>query len=245
MNIVAITQARYSSSRLPGKVLKTLGSKTALDLHLKRILKTKLINKIIVATTEEPESSEIERIASFHGLVCFHGSLDDVLDRFYQACRHLKPDYVIRLTSDCPLIDPDYVDDLIKVFLDAKTDYAANCLIPTLPDGMDAEIFTFQALETAWKESVKKSDREHVTPYIRNCGKFTVKSLEYPLDYGKYRLTLDTVEDYEVLRQVVEACGEDANTETYVQFLMANNEIKKINTKYKRNEGLTKSLKED
>lgn len=242
---MAITQARFSSSRLPGKVLKPLGTGTVLDLHLKRIKKSKLINQFVVATTNEPQSSEIEAIAKKNNFACLRGSLDDVLDRFYQAAKETRPDYIVRLTSDCPLIDPFYVDDLIKKFLDKKVDYAANCLNPTLPDGMDAEIFSFNALETAWKEAEKISEREHVTPFIRDCGKFKIESVEYPLDFGKFRLTLDTHEDYELISKLVSEIGEGARMEDYIQCLMKNPEWLKINSKYERNEGLKKSLQED
>lgn len=245
MNILAITQARYSSSRLPGKVLKPLGTATVLDLHLKRIKRSKLINQFVVATTNEAESVEIELIAKKNQFNCFHGSLDDVLDRFYQAAKKFQPDYVLRLTSDCPLIDSFYIDDLINKFLEKKVDYASNCLKPTLPDGMDAEIFTFLSLETAWKEAKKKSEREHVTPFIRDCGKFKIESVEYPFDFGKFRLTLDTVEDYDLLLKIVQKVGEDATMKDYVHCLIKNPEWLKLNSKYERNEGLKKSLQED
>lgn len=245
MKIVAITQARFSSSRLPGKVLLPLGSATVLDLHLKRIKKSQLINQFVVATTNEPESIEIESIAKKNNFLCFHGSLDDVLDRFYHAAKNLKADYVVRLTSDCPLIDSFYIDDLISKFLEKKVDYASNCLRPTLPDGMDAEIFSLAALETAWKDSHKKSDREHVTPFIRDCGKFKIYSVEYPLELEKYRLTLDTSEDYELIKRLVTEVGESGNTEDYIMCLNRNPAWLEINSKYERNEGLKKSLQED
>lgn len=245
MKIVAITQARFSSSRLPGKILKPLGNSTVLDLHLKRIKKSQLIDHFVVATTNESESREIELIATRNNFACFHGSLDDVLDRFYQAAKDFQADYVVRLTSDCPLIDSFYIDDLIKKCLEEKVDYAANCLNPTLPDGMDAEVFSFKALEAAWKESTKNSEREHVTPYIRNCGKFKIFSVEYPLDLGKFRLTLDTQEDYELIKKLVDKIGENASTQEYIQCLIKNPEWVKINSKYERNEGLKKSLQED
>lgn len=245
MNIVAITQARFSSSRLPGKVLKKLGSQTVLGLHLSRIKKAKHITSIMVATTTEVESKEIESIAKENGASCFHGDLNDVLDRFYKAVVDLRPDYVVRITSDCPLIDPELIDDMITKFLDKKCDYAANCTQPTLPDGMDAEIFTFAALERAWKEASKRSEREHVTPYIRESGEFSTYSVEYDYDWGGIRMTLDTEEDYQVLLSLVEACGEDATVETYVKYLQAHPEIRKINSIYERNEGYKKSLNED
>lgn len=236
MNIVAITQARFSSSRLPGKVLKKLGSKTVLDLHLTRVKKATLINSVVVATTKEPEADEIEAIAINQGLRCFRGDLNDVLDRFYQSIVQNKPDYVVRVTSDCPLIDPVYINDAIKKFLEAKVDYASNCLKPTLPDGMDVEIFTFEALEDAWKNAMLKSQREHVTSFIRDCGKYKVLSIEYPHNWGEVRMTLDTQEDYEVLGALVDQCGEGATLEEYINYLSTHPEVAGINSKFLRNE---------
>lgn len=245
MKIVAITQARYSSSRLPGKVLLKLGESTVLDLHLQRIRQSKRIDEWIVATTKEKESDQIIEIAKRNNCQVYQGDLNDVLDRFYQAVKDTKADYVIRFTSDCPLIDPAYIDDLIRVFLEKNVDYACNCLKPTLPDGMDAEIFTFKALEDAWKNAKKKSEREHVTPFIRDCGKFKVYSLEYKKDLSKYRLTLDTPEDYELISQLVSACGENFSMEGYLDYLISNPDLFSLNSKYERNEGYTKSLKGD
>lgn len=245
MNIVAVTQARFSSSRLPGKVLKQLGNQTVLGLHLTRIKKAKLVNSVIVATTTEAESKEIENIAVANGVSCFHGDLNDVLDRFYQAVVGLKPDYVVRLTSDCPLIDPTFIDDLITKFLESKADYAANFIKPTLPDGMDAEIFTFKALEIAWIEATKKSDREHVTPFIRDSGKFTLFPVNYSRDWSHFRMTLDTAEDYELLKLLVRECGENASIEEYVSFLEKDKKAFEMNSHYQRNEGYLKSLKKD
>lgn len=242
---MVITQARISSSRLPGKVLLPLGTGSVLDLHLKRIKKSKLITDFAVATTQESQTEKIESIALNNGFTCFHGSLEDVLDRFYQCAKEIKPDYVVRLTSDCPLIDSFFIDDLIEKFLDKKIDYAANCITPSLPDGMDAEIFSFASLEVAWKEARKKSEREHVTPFIRDCGKFEIESIEYPYGYGHIRLTLDTKEDYDLISKVVFEVGEDGAMEDYVQCLKRNPEWLKINSQYERNEGLKKSLLED
>lgn len=238
MKIIAITQARFSSSRLPGKVLKPLGSATVLDLHLKRAKKSKLINQIVVATTDEVQSAEIEMIAKRNNVDCFHGSLLDVLDRYYLAAKQYNPDYVVRITSDCPLIDPSYIDDLIKKFLEKKVDYAANCINPTLPDGMDAEIFTFEALENAWKNAFLAPDREHVTPFIRNNNQFKTYSVEYPKKLENYRLTLDTQEDYDLISKLVNSIGEDASMEEYVKCLENNPEWLTINAKHERNEGL-------
>jgi len=245
MKILGITQARVSSSRLPGKVLQKLGTETVLGLHLSRLKRSSRVSQWIVATTEEPESQKIVEIATKHGVQAVRGSLNDVLDRFYKATMVFKPDVVVRVTSDCPLIDPIYLDDLINQFFEARVDYAANCLHPSLPDGMDAEVFTFSALETAWKEAKKASDREHVTPHIRDSGKFTVKSVEYPVNWGTFRLTLDNPEDLDVLSLLVERCGEQAELQEYVAFLEKNPKVCEMNAHLKRNEGYRRSLEGD
>lgn len=245
MKIVAITQARISSSRLPEKVILPLGNATVLDLHLKRIKKAKSINKIIVASTFEEKSNLIKLIAEKNHCELFQGDLNDVLDRFYQAVVCEKPDFIIRLTSDCPLIDPQLIDDLVRRFLAANVDYAANCLNSTLPDGMDAEIFTFKSLETAHLEAKLKSEREHVTPYIRNSEKFIVLPIDYSPNLGSFRLTLDTKEDYNLIQKLVDSLGEDASMIDYVNYLKAHPELLSINSNSQRNEGYQKSLKED
>lgn len=245
MKILGITQARFSSSRLPGKVLQKLGAETVLGLHLSRLKNSHRVSQWVVATTEEPESQKIVEIATQHGVEAVRGSLNDVLDRFYQTAMLFKPEVVVRVTSDCPLIDPIYLDDLINQFFEMRVDYAANCLQPTLPDGMDAEVFTFAALETAWKEAKKVSEREHVTPYIRDSGKFTVKSIEYPVNWGKFRLTLDNPEDLDVLSLLVERCGDRAQLQDYVTFLEKNPKVCEMNSHLKRNEGYRRSIEGD
>lgn len=245
MKVLVITQARYSSTRLPGKVLLPLGSGTVLDLHLKRVKKSKLIHSFVVATTHEPESTQIRQVATRQGFDFFCGDLNDVLDRFYQTALKYKPDVVVRLTSDCPLIDVTLIDDLISKFLNASVDYAANCVEATLPDGMDAEVFTFKALETAWQLAKKPSEREHVTLFIRNSGQFKLLNVKYEPDLSNIRLTLDTQEDYQVISDLVKSCGEEASMQEYVHYLEAHEELQKINSQYERNEGLKKSLLKD
>lgn len=245
MKIFAITQARISSTRLPEKVLLKLGSETVLGLHLKRIKMCKKIDKIIVASTFEEKSNEIKKITDQKDCEFFQGDLNDVLGRFYHAIKDQKPDYVMRLTSDCPLIDPTLLDDLVEKFLTSKVDYAANCLNSTLPDGMDAEVFSFQALEKAYLEASLKSEREHVTPYIRNSGKFKILAVDYTPKLGSFRLTLDTKEDYNLLTKLVDSLGENASMNEYIKYLNQHPELLAINASYERNEGYQKSLKED
>lgn len=245
MKIVAITQARIGSSRLPRKVLLPLGSSTVLATHLKRVSKSKFISKIVVATTFETESSLIIDIAKDNTCSVFQGSTNDVLDRYYQAAKEVSADIIIRLTSDCPLIDHNYIDNLIEVFKDNKFEYISNCFPATLPDGMDAEIFTFNILEKAWKKSTLKSDREHVTPFIRENFPETCHYLTYQPDYSKIRLTLDTQEDYQVINSLVNNCGWDKPLESYIEYIKKNPDLMNTNSHIKRNEGYQKSLKGD
>lgn len=167
MKIVAVTQARYSSTRLPAKVLKKVGDETLLDIHLQRVLKATKITTLVVATTIEDGSDEIVRVARRNGIECYRGSINDVLGRFYFAVKDMSPDYVVRVTSDCPLIDPHVIDHVITTCISAGCDYASNTLKPTYPDGIDTEVFRFSALERAYNEALLKSEREHVTPYIK------------------------------------------------------------------------------
>ena len=137
MKILAITQARYGSTRLPAKILKEVNGVTLLEIHLRRILQSKMITKLKVATTDEEGSKYIIDICNKVGVEYHQGSVDDVLDRFYQTALPEKPDYVVRVTSDCPLIDPAIIDQIIKTCIDGGYDYASNTLIPTYPDGME------------------------------------------------------------------------------------------------------------
>jgi len=251
MKILAITQARYGATRLPGKVLKTIGDETLLETQLKRTLKSKLINKLKVATTTEPEADRIVAIANKLGVESFQGSMEDVLERFYLAAQPENPDYVVRLTADCPLIDPIEIDKVIKECVTGGYDYVSNTLEPTFPDGIDVEVFKLSALEKAHQEAILKSDREHVTPYIwRNSSFkggqiFSSFCLKYPEDFSKYRLTVDTPKDFILIKKLILSLGADKDWLDYVNYLKKNPELMDINAKYERNEGYQKSLKKD
>ena len=251
MNIIAVTQARYGSTRLPAKVLKKVGNETLLDVHLQRILQAKQITTLVVATTKEEGSEEIVRIAERNGALCYKGSTDDVLERFYFAVKDLNPDYVVRLTSDCPLIDPHVIDKIIIDCISSNCDYASNTLKPTYPDGIDTEVFRFSALEKAFNEAKLKSEREHVTPYIKNNSSFKGKDLftsinvESPVDCSEYRITVDTQEDFEVIKKLIEDLGKEQEWEKYVEYLNLNQNIKGLNSNHTRDEGYAKSLLND
>lgn len=251
MKIVAVTQARYGSTRLPAKVLKTVGDKTLLEIHLERILKSQKISKLIVATTIEPQSINIENIARKKGLKCYKGSINDVLDRFYNAVLPEAPDYVVRITSDCPLIDYRVIDKVIEECIDTDCDYVSNTLFPTFPDGTDVEVFKYSALEKAHKEAILKSDREHVTPYIwRNSSAkggniFTSKNFSNDIDMSSYRITVDTQEDFDVIKALIESLGTERPWQDYIKYLDNNPAIRDLNSNHTRNEGYAKSLLND
>lgn len=251
MKILAITQARYGSSRLPAKVLRTVGERTLLEIHLERILLSKRITKLIVATTNEDGAEYIINIAKKKNVDFFQGSVDDVLSRFYHAAKPETPDYIVRITSDCPLVDPVIIDMVIDECVKSDFDYVSNTMNPTYPDGIDVEVFKFSALEQAFNEASLKSDREHVTPYIwRNSsykggGIFKSNNIENSIDYSSYRITVDTEEDFQVIKFLIENLGVNKSWIEYVNFLDKNKHIKDINKQYKRNEGYTKSLLND
>lgn len=250
MKIIGLTQARIGSSRLPGKVLLTINDKTLLQIHLERAIKSKLVNKWVIATTNEKGSDFICEIASKLSLDCFKGSIDDVLDRFYFAVKDYQPDYVVRITSDCPLVDPQIIDQVVKVCVEQEMDYASNTLIPTFPDGIDVEVFKFSALEKAWKDSLLTSEREHVTPYIWKNSTFFNKNLfkstniTAPKDFSEIRLTVDYKEDFDLLKLLIKNIGSCKSYLDYIDYLK-NNQNLILNSNINRNEGFMKSVKKD
>lgn len=250
MNVLAITQARTSSTRLPNKVLKTIAGKTLLAIHLERILKSKKIDQLIVATTVEKEDSAIAEIANNSGLPFYRGSLSNVLDRFYQAAKPYEPKWVVRLTSDCPLIDPLLIDQIIDTAIHENVDYCSNTLDPTFPDGMDIEVFKFAALEKAWKEATSDSDKEHVTPYIHKNSSFNKNTLftsynfSNRTNYGNVRLTVDQSDDFDVISLIIEKLGFDKDWKSYADYYLSDEKIKNINKHIQRNEGYKNSSHE-
>ena len=168
INTILVTQARLGSTRLPGKVLKEVDEKTLLQIHLERLKKCKSISEIIVATTVNSEDEIIYNNALEWGFTAFRGSELNVLDRFYQSLKNKKPDWVVRVTSDCPLLDPELVDAVVNFAKNHSYDYVSNVMVEHFPDGQDVEVFKFSALKKAWGTAKLKSELEHVTTYIRN-----------------------------------------------------------------------------
>lgn len=207
MRIGAILQARMSSSRLPGKVLKPLLGRPMLEVELDRLRKSKRLDVLAVATSVDASDDAIESFCRERGLACYRGSLNDVLDRYYQAARAAGLDVVVRVTGDCPLIDPAIVDLVIEQFLERKVDYCANTVPPddsTFPDGTDVEVFSFAALERAWREAKKPSEREHVTFYLwQTPGLFKTSRVDWPEKLTDYRLTVDYPDDLDFVAAVL------------------------------------------
>ena len=251
MKILAITQARIGSTRLPEKILKTINGESLLEIHLKRILQSHLITKLKVATTIEPDAKKIEAVANKVGVEVHKGSINNVLERFYQTAKPENPDWVVRLTSDCPLIDPIEIDRVIQHAIGNNLDYVSNALDPTYPDGLDTEVFKFSSLEKAMKEATLTSDLEHVTPYIwknstfKGGTKFKSDNVRSDIDYSPIRLTVDTIEDFIVIEKLVHLLGADKAWIEYVAALEKHPEIKEINDHFSRNEGYEESLKKD
>ena len=211
--VVAIIQARMSSSRLPGKVLKDIGGKTMLERVIERAQMARRVNAVTVATTVDPSDDALAAFCEQKGIACLRGSLQDVLDRYYQAAKQFQADVIVRLTADCPLLDPGLVDETIRAFFDQQADFAANRLPPpfkrTYPIGLDVEVASFGALEQAWKEAGQLYEREHVMPYLYDQeGRFKVVRIDHSRDLGHYRWTVDTPQDLELIRVVVKRLAE-------------------------------------
>ena len=207
MKVVAIIQARMGSTRLPEKVMKNILGKPVILWDLDRVSLSKLIDEIVVAIPYGTENDVIaDTIKEYNDkIVIAKGSENDVLDRYYQAAVQTNADVVVRITSDCPLIDPFVIDNVIKHFLDNDCDYCSNSLTRTYPRGLDTEVFSFKALETAWNEAKKDYEREHVTPYIiKDPDKFKSLNVANDIDLSHLRWTLDTKEDFEFICTIYE-----------------------------------------
>lgn len=243
--ILAILQARVSSTRLPGKVLKPILGKTMLARQLERVRRAIRLDGLIVATSTEASDDPIDDLCRGEGVQCFRGELDDVLDRFYQAAAPLHPGHVVRLTGDCPLTDPAIIDQVCAFHLEGGFDYASNALQPTFPDGLDVEICRYECLEQAWREAVLPSHREHVMPFIhKNPQRFRIGHFRSGADLSYLRWTVDEAEDFELVTNIYEAlypADPNFDTRAILSLLERHPEWKTMNTMHGRNEGGRKS----
>jgi len=213
LKVVAIIQARISSTRLPGKVMLDLAGEPLLTRVINRVQRAKTLNQLIVATTTEPADRAIIELAATRSWAYFLGRENDVLDRYYQAAIQHQANVVVRITSDCPLIEPEIIDRVVKEFFERQPelDYASNVLPRrTFPRGLDTEVIRFEALEKAWREDNNPEWREHVTPYIYyHPEKFRIHNVVNNKDYSSFRWTVDTPEDLAFVRQIYDYFGQD------------------------------------
>ena len=250
--IYAIIQARMGSTRLPGKVMMDLCGYPVIEHVVNRLEKSNGIDKIIIATSIDSNNQPIIDFCKEKNIGYFVGSEDDVLDRYYQTAIHnnLKDDdIVIRITSDCPLIDPFVVDKVIEKHISENNDYTTNVLECTYPDGLDCEVFNFNILKDAWINANLSSQREHVTLYIRdNSDKFKLGNVKNDVDLSELRWTLDENEDFVFIDEVYKNLFNENSFFTMEDILILLDEkpeLMNINSEFTRNEGLLKSLRED
>ena len=247
MRLVAIVQARISSSRLPGKVLMKLGGKTVLNHIFERLKRCKGIDHMLIATSMEKSDDDIEKWAKKEKIDCYRGSLNDVLERYFKAALIYKAQAVLRITGDCPLIDPDTISELIDKFKSSNKD--GYCLAGEFPDGLDCQIFSFGAIEKAHKNAKLISEREHVGPYIENNKDlFKIGLYKKFTGLSHHRWTLDEPKDYQFLNKVFENLylkNKNFTVLDLLNFLDSNPEVFKINSNIIRNQGYIKSLKND
>jgi len=247
MNTVALIQARMTSSRLPGKVLQDIGGCPMLLRVVDRVKQAKTIDSVAVITSVHESDDDIKKYCKDNGIPCFRGNLDDVLDRYYKAALHFHADIVVRITADCPLLDPEIVDRVVGIFNNGDYDYVSNTLECTYPDGLDTEVFRFVTLEKAWQEAGLKSEREHVTAYIyKHPQLFRLGVVKHPEDLSALRWTVDTLPDLEFARAVYTNFTDNHfGMEDILRFINEHPEIAALNSGQERNEGYQKSLRED
>lgn len=208
MRTVIIVQARMTSTRLPGKVLKRVLGKPLLEYQIERLQRVKLANEVVIATTTNKTDEPIVELCNSLSVAYFRGSEEDVLSRYYQAATASKADLVVRVTSDCPLIDPQVINAAIDYYLQNQSnyDYVSNCIKRTYPRGMDIEVFSFSVLQQAFLEATAQPDREHVTPFIhRQPERYRLGHVLYSEDCSHHRWTVDTPEDFELIQKIIEA----------------------------------------
>lgn len=250
MNYLAMIQARCGSTRLPNKVMRNLCGKPVLQWMIERVRQSELLDEAMVITSVEKENLPILALCAQLGVRVGVGAEDDVLDRYYQTAKLLKPQYVIRLTADCPCFDAALLDQAIRE-LRSGADYL-GMMSESFADGLDLEIIKFSALETAWRQAQHSFEREHVTQYIlRRPEEFRLQNFESPTGYfGNHRWTVDEPEDFALVEAIYRHFVEEKGKEYFgyqeiLSYLQENPEIAKINQKYQRNEGLQKSIRED
>lgn len=247
MKTISVVQARMSSTRLPAKALIDLAGRPLLWHAVTRAAAAGVQEEVVVATSTERSDDPIVDFCGRHGFAVFRGSLNDVLARFHGAARAHGADRIIRLTADCPLLDPEVVAEVARAFDPAQHDYVSNTLERTYPDGLDTEVFTFEALDRAFHEARLSSEREHVTPYIwKNPRLFRMAQVRQRRDLGHERWTVDEPRDLEFARAVFREMGRPMFGQRHLlELLERRPELREINAGIDCNEGYARSLAQD
>jgi len=247
LKVVAILQARMGSRRLPGKVLADIVGHPMLWHIVSRVHAMRRLEQVVVATSDQPSDDAIAMYCAKSGFECFRGSVSDVLDRYYNAAKHYGADIIVRITADCPLIDPGVIDKVLDVYLEGNYDYVSNTLRCTYPDGLDVEVFSFDALQRAFQEARAPIDREHVTPHIWTSGRYRVCNVESDVDLSprNLRWTVDEPADLEFVRNVYAYLWSERQLfglADVLQLLDQKPELTEMNRGIVRNEGYFRSL---
>jgi spore coat polysaccharide biosynthesis protein SpsF (cytidylyltransferase family) len=253
--IAAIIQARTGSTRLPKKVLAKIEGKPMLWHIIERVKKAKNINEIIIATTNRKEDKKIIKIAKKSGVKSFAGSEEDVLDRYYKAAEKYNTDIIVRITGDCPFVDPEIIDKIVEFFKKNNFDYVSTGHITkqkhelNYPAGLNTEVFSFSALKKAWKQALLPSEREHVTPYIwKNDKLFKIRTINSGQNFSHMRWTVDEKQDLKLIREVYKKLYSDQKIflmQDILDLFKKEPYLMEINKGIKRDEGYLKSLKKD
>jgi spore coat polysaccharide biosynthesis protein SpsF (cytidylyltransferase family) len=247
--VVAVIQARMGSTRLPGKVLAELCGMKMIDVLLRRVSLAEGVDEIVVATTDNPADDVLVDWLMAGGTRVWRGNESDVLDRYWRCACMLEADVVVRLTADDPLKDPDIISQAVREFQSfVHVDYVSNTIAPTFPEGLDVEVIGMQALERAHFEATRKSDREHVTPYIwRNAERFKVHSFGMTPDLSHWRWTVDHPVDLEFVRQLLAKSGNDVEIgyRRLIEVIIANPYLMDINAGITRGAGYLASLQQE
>lgn len=239
-HVVILIQARLGSTRLPGKPLKQVLNKPLLHYLVDRLKRVKLADELVLATTDKPQDDPLVDFSKRVDMLYFRGSEDNVLERYYLAAKQSKANIIVRITSDCPLIDPLLIDHNLALFLEKypHTDYQSNALKRTYPRGMEIEIFTFKSFEKVFTEAKRDEEKEHVTPYYyRHPELFTIENIEGDGKNSHLRLTVDTSEDFELVRKIIEELypqKQEFTLSDIINLLKQNPEWQKINAHVKQ-----------
>lgn len=246
MRTICLIAARMSSVRLPGKVLADLAGKPLLQHVVERVSQAKTLDGVVVATGDLPANQPIVEFCQWQHWDYYHGSEDDVLSRFHWAALWRNAKVIVRVTGDCPLHSGEEIDRVVRFFRQGHYEYAANCFPPRLPDGLDSEVIMMRALTAANVEAVSKSDREHVTPWLRcNLPHYLWGSADHEPDLSRYRLCVDTPADLEVMRRIMQIAGPDCTWRDAIKVLEEHPEIAALNQHLSRNASYIQQVKEE